>query len=214
MRRARVLPGAPRKQLHQPGLSRRAAGDVPARSARSGRGAAGVPGDPANTPACRSSRRSPSSRADVGIVTLAPELPGGIDLVRALVGGGPSRVAGSFRGRLRDGDGRDRRRRAPRDAPVQPDDAARPPRARPGRRGAARDEVTRRAHLRRLSRASGDVRAWRSPRRGRRTSWRSPTAPPAPACRSARRRRSAGGRFTSRDDGRVSRRRHAGRAAR
>ena len=50
-------------------------------------------------------------RADIGIVTLAPELDGGLDLVRTLVARRYARVAGPFRRVVRRGAGGDRRRR-------------------------------------------------------------------------------------------------------
>ena len=88
--------GASRKQLHQPGLSRGAAvaacavcrssalvGDR-VRSDRDGRG---------DFSADDILREIERAAPDVGIVTLAPELDGGLDLSRWLVGARPSRVA-------------------------------------------------------------------------------------------------------------------------
>ena len=77
---------------------------------------------------------------DVGIVTLAPELDGGLDLDRVAVVAGPSCLARSLGGHVRRGADGHRRRRAARDAPVQSHAAARPSLARPGRRDPRRAE--------------------------------------------------------------------------
>jgi N-acetylglucosamine-6-phosphate deacetylase len=82
-----------------------------------------------------------ASRPDVGIVTLAPELPGGLDLVTSLVSRGPSRVTRALWCRFRDRDCRDRCRRTARDASLQPHDADHPSRTRPGRAVLAREEI-------------------------------------------------------------------------
>ena len=131
---------------------------------------------------------------DVGIVTLAPELDGGLDLVRWLGVARPSRVARSLRRDLRRSARGDRRRRAARDASVQPDAAARPSRARAGRRGAADRRGRRGDHLRRRARAPrarphGDRRQAAVAHHGDHR-----RAPPPPACRSGRAPRSAASR--------------------
>ena len=96
-RRARPA-GAPRKQFHQPGLSRRAAAGVFAKSAR---GVRPVVEPRERVDEADGPRRLPEAftaddilreieRAapDVGIVTMAPELDGGLDLVRWLTSRG------------------------------------------------------------------------------------------------------------------------------
>ena len=134
---------------------------------------------------------------DVGIVTLASELDGGLDLVRWLVVARTSRVAGPLRRDLR---GRRSRRSR---------------RARGTRRtsstGCRRSVTARRAWSARCCRptrsprsssatASTSIRrssAPRSPPSGRRGSSRSPTAPPPPACRSVARPCSAASAITA-----------------
>ena len=149
--RARAA-GAPRKQLHQPGVPRCTAGGVPARSrVRLTR--------PAQRPrrrllgATTSSTSSPARGPDVGIVTLAPELPGGTRARSRAGRGGPPRVARSLGRQLRGGDRRDRCRRAARDASLQPHGADDAPRAGPCGRGAGARGSGRGVDLRRLSRA-------------------------------------------------------------
>ena len=151
--------GAPREQLRQPRLRRRPARGVPARP----------PLAPWPTPHAERLgapefvvRRHPgcdraAHRADVGIVTLAPELPGGLDLVRTLVSRRPPRVAGPFRRRLRHGDGSSGRGRAAGDASLQPHAARVASGARAGRRHAGVAHGGGGAHRRRRSRAPGHL---------------------------------------------------------
>jgi N-acetylglucosamine-6-phosphate deacetylase len=74
-----------------------------------------------------------AGRADIGIVTVAPELDGGVELVRALCADG-HRVALGHSGADYDvAVACVRGWRPARHAPVQPDDADDAPRARPGR---------------------------------------------------------------------------------
>ena len=130
---------------------------------------------------------------DVGIVTLAPELDGGLDLDRV---GSPSRASASRSAipaaTFEQGLGRHCRRRTPRHAPLQPHAApptiarrdwqarcSRPTRSRPSSSATA-------YHVHPRARADGDRR-----RRGRRGSWPLPTAPQRQVCRPGTQRRSA-----------------------
>ena len=97
-------------------------------------------GEAAKADATRSSRRGDildeidAAGESVGIVTLAPELEGGLDLIRHLVSARTPRVAWPF-GRDTGAIPRcDCRRRPACDPSVQPDAAARPSRARARRR--------------------------------------------------------------------------------
>ena len=130
--------GASRKQLHQSRVSRRAARRVPAEPAGCVRcaGAMGATG----AMRCGRFRRPRHPRGDrragasVGIVTLAPELDGALDLIRHLVSQRPPCVARPLGRDAGAGARGDRRGRAARDAPVQSDASARSSRARPRRR--------------------------------------------------------------------------------
>ena len=94
-RRARAA-GAPRKQLHQPRVPRRAAGRLPAQSAGGARRWAGwrragrrQSGGAAETfDGADILREIERAAPDVGIVTLAPELEGGLDLIAWLTSRG------------------------------------------------------------------------------------------------------------------------------
>ena len=86
-----------------------------------------------------------AARSEVGIVTLAPELAGGIDLVRALVAAGHRVSLGHSGADFDDGDRRDRSGRASRDASLQPHAAARPSGPRPGRALCCRARRSRRS---------------------------------------------------------------------
>ena len=93
---------------------------------------------------------------DVGIVTIAPELDGGLDLVRWILARGPRVSLGHSQRDVRRGTRRDRRGRAPRDASLQPDAAAGPSRAWACRRHPPDRRSRRGADLRRLPRAPRD----------------------------------------------------------
>ena len=103
-----------------------------------------------------------SGRADVGIITIAPELPGTLELVPVLVRAGHRVSLWSFRRRFRAGGCGNRRRRAPRNPPFQPNDADDASGTWSRRRGPVTRRSQRGAHLRRLPPAPGDM-----PRRDR-----------------------------------------------
>ena len=125
---------APREQLHQPRLQGRAAARA-ACACRSRR--AGGASRRRIRPAREILEEIAAARPDVGIVTLAPELDGG---ARSDSRPGVARAITSRSGtRARPTNRRmagDPRRRAAGHAPLQPHAAARPSRARTGRRGA------------------------------------------------------------------------------
>ena len=152
---ARVLPAHLESNFINPEYKGAQPLDVPAQSAR-WRAAASARGRSGASPAPTSSTRSPRARPDVGIVTLAPELDGGLDLIRELVSHGHHVSLGHSGATYEQAHGGDRRRRAAGDASLQPHAAARPSRARAGRRGARARGRRRRAHLRRRPRASRD----------------------------------------------------------
>ena len=150
------------------------------------------------------STSSKRRRADIGIVTLAPETrrrsrphaharrQRRSRLARAL------RPRRSSRRRRRSPPARGRRRICSiACGPMTHRD--------PGLVGAVLAERRRRgrAHLRRPSRAPGRHARSRSRRRARRASWRSPTAPPDPACRRARKRNLGGQPITVSDVARL-----------
>ena len=88
---ARVLPAHSREQLHQPGLPRRAAARLPAPAAAPGAGWAcrwPNPPRPGTYSGADVLRVIEAHRRDVGIVTMAVELDGGLDLAKALVAAG------------------------------------------------------------------------------------------------------------------------------
>ena len=107
-----------------------------------------------------SSPRSTRAAPDVGIVTLAPELDGGLDLIAGSSARGHRVSLGHSGATYEQALGGDRRRRAPRDASLQPHAAARPPRAGAGRRGAA-DRRSRGGD--RSATASTCIRRWFAP---------------------------------------------------
>ena len=156
---ARARPaGASREQLHQPRVRGRATGRracavaAALRWQRTSHATSDRPGGFRRAPT--SSREIDRAAPDVGIVTLAPELDGGLDLIALARGARPSRVARAFGRDLRAGARRHRRRRAARDASVQPHAAAQPSRARAGGRDSAERRSRRGNHLRRRARAS------------------------------------------------------------
>ena len=112
--------GAPREQLHQPGVQRRAARGLLAQSAGRAWGRWGRTGRRGRTARAERSDFTAAdilaeierAAPDVGIVTLASELDGGLDLVRWLVVARTSRVARALRRDLR-------RRRSRRSRPAR-----------------------------------------------------------------------------------------------
>ena len=80
--------GASRKQFHQPGVQGRAAGGVPAHAAVRRRTARPARRTRRTSPAPTSSTVIARRRDQVGIVTMAPEIDGGLDLVRRLTAAG------------------------------------------------------------------------------------------------------------------------------
>ena len=86
-RRARAA-RASREQLPQPGVPRRAARAVPAHGARGARRDADVAARRTRSPAPTSSREIERAAPDVGIVTIAPEIDGGLELVAWLASRG------------------------------------------------------------------------------------------------------------------------------
>ena len=106
-----------------------------------------------------------SRAAGVALVTIAPDLPGALEVIAELVGAGRRGLARPHAGHRRRGHGCRRRRRQLGHAPVQRDGPAAPPRAGAGRRGAGRRAPPRRPHPRRRPRApagGGDRAAGRS----------------------------------------------------
>ena len=198
-RRARAA-GASREQLHQPRIQGRAALGVLAqpsgcawRRSGSGRRAGGAqvgerqarPSGAIST-APTSSREIERAAPDVGIVTLAPELDGGLDLIRWLAARGhrvslghsaatyDEALAAIAAGARHATHLFNRMPPLGHRAPGSPAPSSRPTRS-PRRSSATASTCTRRSSAR------------RSPRSARRASWRSPTAPRPPGCRSATR---------------------------
>ena len=152
--------GASREQLHQPRLEWRAAAPLlalagPARRRDAGEPASSAPRDILDVIA--------RHRTAAGIVTLAPELPGGLDLVRALVAAGHRVSIGHTGATYDEAQGGHRGRRRSCHAPVQSHVVAHVAFAGRGRRRARIGRGRGRDHLRRLPRApragrAGDAR--------------------------------------------------------
>ena len=141
------------------------------------------------------------------MVTLAPELPGALDVVEALVANGVVVSAGHSAATCGAGTGGVRRRDPERDPPVQRDVAAQPPRAGPPGGGARRRPRHDRAHPRRAPRPPGpggarppDGRAGSAGRRDRcdrRARHGAGRATASPAARSSSTRRRAACRMAT-----------------
>jgi N-acetylglucosamine-6-phosphate deacetylase len=131
------------------------------------------------------------ARPEVGIITMAPEMDGGMELVRSLTDAGHIVSLGHSAATYEQGLLRHRRRRPARHAHLQSHAAVLSPRAWTHRRHHRQPVRPRRARVRRLPRASRRRADDHRGPRSRTAPWRSPTAPAARDCPSARRCRSA-----------------------
>ena len=131
---ARVLPAHLESNFINPGLPRGPAARVPSPSNER-------PNRWTTSPARRSSSEIHAASGDVGIMTIAPEIDGAIDLIRRPGRTGHLHLARALRRHLRRGAGGHRRWRPACDASFQSHAAAQPPRTWPrGRRSRERGD--------------------------------------------------------------------------